>query len=128
MTEGLIGVALRILSRVTSGAGATIGAFTVGSERVFACETSGAGATTLAVKLSDLRVNAEFNSGVGGSTRGVGNAGANRDERNPSDGGGPGIGLNARRLATDESERGKFNFGASTTCSDGLEPRATRMV
>jgi hypothetical protein len=128
MTEGLIGVELRILSRVTSGAGATTGPFTVGSERAFACETSGAGATTFSVKLSDLRVRAEFNSGVGGTTRGAGNTGATRDERKPSAGGGPGTGLKASRLATDESECGKFSFGASTTCSVGLEPRATRMV
>src|SRR6266436_6232582 len=94
-TEGLMGVALRILSRVTAGAGATTDARSEGMERVIAGETPGAGATTLAVKLSDVRVSAEFNSGVDGTTRGVGNAGATRDERNPSAGGGPGTGLKA---------------------------------
>jgi hypothetical protein len=108
-TEGLIGVALRILSRVTSGAGAITGAFTVGRERGLACDTSGAGAITLAVRLSGLRVRAEFNSGVGGTTRGVDKAGATRDERSPSAGGGPGRGLKASRFATEESERGRFS-------------------
>jgi hypothetical protein len=68
MTEGLIWVALRILSRVTSGAGATTDALSEGIERVWEWETSGAGAIRLAVRLSDLRVRAEFNSGVGGTT------------------------------------------------------------
>jgi hypothetical protein len=128
MTEGAIDVVPRILSRFTSGAGAITGAFTVGKDRVLVCETSGAGAITLAMRLSGLRVKVEFNSGVGGTTLGVGNAGAAKDERKPSVGGGPGTGLIASRLATDASARGRLSFGASTTFSVGAVPRATRMV
>ena len=82
----------------------------------------------MAVRLSGLRVSVEFNSGVGGTTVGAGSAGADNVDRSPSAGGGPGTGLNASRFATDESERGRFSLGASTTFSVGVVPRATRMV
>ena len=72
----------------------------------------------------------EFNSGEGGTGLIViaGSVGAMREERRPSAGGGPGFDLNASRLATAESECGRFTLGASTTFSLGLSPRATRMV
>lgn len=127
-TAGFIAVALRTWSRFTSGAGATMGALTDGKARAFARARSGAGAMALAVKLSGLRVRVEFNSGVGGTTAGTGREGAVNVERKPSAGGGPGTGLNASRFATDESERGRFSLGASTTFSVGVEPRATRIV
>src|SRR5260221_2600105 len=71
----------------------------------------------------------EFNSGEGGTGLIViaGSVGAMREERRPSAGGGPGFALNASRLATAESECGRFTLGASTTFSLGLSPRATRI-
>jgi hypothetical protein len=128
ITDGAIEFALRNWSRFTSGAGAITGLFTVGSERWSVLETSGVGAIAFAVRLFGLRVRAEFNSGVGGTTVGTGKAGAARVDRSPSAGGGPGIDLNASRFATDESDRGRFSFGASTTFSVGAAPRATRIV
>src|SRR5215831_192756 len=127
-TEGFSGNAFRILSRATSGAGATtVDELKSGVLREFAFATSGAGGTTLAVTFGCLRVSAEFNSGEGATTLGVGNAGATNCDRNPSAGGGPGIGFTASKFAT-ESECGRFSLGASTTLSDGRSPRATRIV
>src|SRR5271167_3806545 len=83
---------------------------------------------TLVVKLLGLRLAEEFSSGEGGTTLIAGRVGAVREERKPSAGGGPGFGLNASRLATAESECGRFTLGASTTFSLGLSPRATRIV
>ena len=139
-TVGASGLAVRILSRETFGAGGTIGAFIValrvGEVRVGARETSGAGGMTLVVMVLELRVvvgeEDELNSGEGGTAVIViviaGSLGAMREERRPSAGGGPGFGLKASRLATAESECGRFILGASTTFSLGLSPRATRMV
>lgn len=81
----------------------------------------------LAVRLG-VDPNSEFNSGEGGTALIAGRAGAMREERRPSAGGGPGFGLNASRFATAESECGRFTLGASTIFSVGLSPRATRMV
>ena len=138
MTVGASGLAVLILSRETFGAGGTIAAFIValrvGEVRVGARETSGAGGMTLVVRRLLVRLvvgeGDEFNSGDGGTARIViaGSVGAVREERRPSAGGGPGFGLNASRLATAESECGRFILGASTTFSLGLSPRATRIV
>jgi hypothetical protein len=129
---GASGLALRILSCETFGAGGTTVAFSVGVDdvRVVVRETSGAGGTTSFVNCSDLRLVFEFNSGEGGTgfTVIAGSAGAMSVERRPSAGGGPGFDLNASRFATAESERGRFTLGASTTFSVGLSPRATRIV
>src|SRR5882762_7386167 len=124
------GLAVRILSRETFGAGGTIAAFKIGEVRVGARETSGAGGMTLVVSVLGVCLADEFNSGEGGTALIViaGSIGAMREERRPSAGGGPGFGLNASRLATAESECGRFILGASTTFSLGLSPRATRMV
>jgi hypothetical protein len=133
-TVGASGLAVRILSRETFGAGGTIAAFKTGEVRVGVRETSGAGGMMLVVSVLELRLvvreEDEFNSGEGGTALIViaGSAGAVREERRPSAGGGPGFGLNASRLATAESECGRFTLGASTTFSLGLSPRATRMV
>ncbi len=132
ITVGASGVAVRILSRETFGAGGTIvglatAAFKVGDVRL-AWESSGAGATTLAVSPFAARFGEAFNSGDGGTTLIAGRLGATSDERKPSAGGGPGSGLKASRLATAASECGRFILGASTTFSAGLSPRATRMV
>src|SRR5208282_684507 len=123
-----------ILSRETLGAGGTMVGFEAGEVRVLACETSGAGGTIVFARLVALRLGDgfEFSSGEGGTGRIVGSAGgrfgATREERNPSAGGGPGLGLKARRLATAASECGRLILGASTTLSLALSPRATRMV
>jgi hypothetical protein len=127
MTDGFMGSAERILSRATSGAGATRDVLNSGALRVAVCEISGAGAMIFVVKLFWLWLNEDFNSGEGGTTFGAGSAGATSEDRNPSAGGGPGSGLNARRFATD-SDRGRFSRGASTTFSAGLSPRTTRIV
>src|SRR5208282_4990573 len=92
---------------------------------------SGEGGTTLVVKLLVVRLfefSAEFKSGEGCTTLIAGRVGAVRVERRPSAGGGPGFDLNASRLATAESECGRFTLGASTTFSLGWSPRATRMT
>lgn len=48
----------------------------------------------LGVRLLALRLfRSEFNSGVGATGVTVGRAGAMSEERRPSDGGGPGVGL-----------------------------------
>ena len=129
-TVGASGLAVRILSRETFGAGGMIAAFKIGEVRVGVRETSGAGGMTLLVSVLERRLADEFNSGEGGTALIViaGSAGAVREERRPSAGGGPGFGLNASRLATAESECGRFTLGASTTLSLGLSPRATRIV
>ena len=130
-TVGASGLAVRILSRETFGAGATIDEFRVGAVRVGVGETSGAGGMTLVVRTLELvREEEEFNSGEGGTALIViaGSIGAMREERRPSAGGGPGFDLKASRLATAESECGRFILGASTTLSLGLSPRATWMV
>src|SRR6202521_2403862 len=127
-TVGASGLAVRILSRETFGAGGTIAALRVGDVRVVVRETSGAGGMTLVVSVLELRLADEFNSGEGGTALIAGSLGAMREERRPSAGGGPGFGLNASRLATAESECGRFILGASATFSLGLSPRATRMV
>jgi hypothetical protein len=86
----------------------------------------------LVVSVFAVRLADEFNSGEGGTTlivvRYAGRVGAVREDRSPSAGGGPGFDLKASRLATAESECGRFTLGASTTFSRGLSPRATRMV
>jgi hypothetical protein len=118
----------RNLSRDTFGVGGTmLAAFNDGVVRVLA-ETSGAGGITFITKAFGLCFDDEVNSGDGGTTPIEGKAGATREERKPSAGGGPGFALNARRLATAESERGRLILGASTTFSAGLSPRATRMT
>ena len=129
-TVGASGLAVRILSRETFGAGGTIVVLRVGEVRVAARETSGAGGMTLVVSVLELRLADELNSGEGGTALIViaGVLGAMREERRPSAGGGPGFGLKASRLATAESECGRFILGASTTFSLGLSPRATWMV
>ena len=84
------------------------GAITVGASgvamRILSRETFGAGGMMLGVSMSDLRLAAEFSSGEGGATLIAGRVGAVRLERRPSAGGGPGLGLKASRLATAESE------------------------
>jgi hypothetical protein len=131
---GASGLAVRILSRETLGAGGTIAAFRFGEVRVLARERSGAGGMMFVVGMLGVCLAVgegdEFNSGEGGTALIViaGSIGAMREERRPSAGGGPGFGLNASRLATAESECGRFILGASTTRSLGLSPRATRMV
>jgi len=129
-TVGASVLAVRILSRETFGAGGTIVVLRVGEVRVGVLETSGVGGMTLVVRVLERRLADEFNSGEGGTAVIViaGSIGAMRDERRPSAGGGPGFGLKASRLATAESECGRFILGASTTFSLGLSPRATRMV
>jgi hypothetical protein len=127
---GASGLAVRILSRETFGAGGTTAAFKIGEVRVGVRETSGAGGMTLLVSALERRLAEEFNSGDGGTALIViaGSIGAMREERRPSAGGGPGFGLKASKLATAESECGRFILGASTTLSLGLSPRATRIV
>ena len=135
-TAGASGLAVRILSCETFGAGGTIAGFIValrvGEVRVLARETSGAGGMTLVVRVLGVCLADDFNSGEGGTALIViviaGSVGAVREERRPSAGGGPGFDLKASRLATAESECGRFTLGASTTLSLGLSPRATRMV
>jgi hypothetical protein len=134
MTVGASGLAVRNLSRETFGAGGTIAAFIValrvGEVRVGARETSGAGGMMLVVRMLGAFLADEVTSGEGGTALIViaGSVEAVREERRPSAGGGPGFGLNASRLATAESECGRFILGASTTFSLGLSPRATRIV
>jgi hypothetical protein len=134
-TVGASGLAVRILSRETCGAGGTIAvALRVGEVRAGVRETSGAGGMTLVVSVLELRLvvweEDESNSGEGGTALIIiaGSLGAMREERRPSAGGGPGFGLKASRLATAESECGRFILGASTTLSLGLSPRATLIV
>jgi|SRR5208282_2623273 hypothetical protein len=122
------GLAVRILSRETFGAGGMTAELNVGEVRVLARETSGAGGIIFVDKLFEVRLAEAFSSGEGGTTLVAGRVGAMREERRPSAGGGPGSGLKASRLATAESECGRFILGASTTFSVGLSPRATRMV
>lgn len=83
---------------------------------------------TSAGSVSALGLRAELSSGEGATALIEGSVGAALAERRPSAGGGPGFDLNASRLATAESECGRFTLGASTTLSPGLSPRATRMV
>jgi len=54
--------------------------------------------------------------------------GAERDERRPCDGGGPGFGLTASKLATASRDAGSLRLGASTTRSTSDPPRAILMV
>lgn len=83
----------------------------------------------LGVRLLALRAfRSEFSSGVGATGVTVGRVGAMREERKPSVGGGPGVGLKASRLATAASECGRLIWGASTIFSLGLLPRATRIA
>ena len=128
MTFGAIGFAVRILSWETLGAGGTMVALKAGELRVLAWETSGAGGMMFAVMDPGVRLADEFNSGEGGTALIAGSVGAVKEERRPSAGGGPGFDLKASRLATAESEWGRFTLGASTIFSLGLSPRATRMV
>ena len=95
----------RILSRCASGVGGMMLAFNAGVRGVLPLRTSGVGA--IAASLI---------------------AGARSDDLSPSAGATPGIGLNASRLATAESDWGSFSLGASTTLSRRDSPRATRMV
>ncbi len=128
ITVGARGLAVRIWSRETLGAGGTIAVPRLGVVLALERETSGAGGTTLVVRPLVVRLAEDFNSGAGGTGLISARVGATRVERNPSAGGGPGFGLNASRLATAESERGRLIFGASTTFSLGVPPRTTRMT
>jgi len=121
-TVGASGLAVRILSRETFGAGGTIAAFKIGEVRVGARETSGAGGMTLVVSVLGVCLADEFNSGEGGTAFIViaGSIGAMREERRPSAGGGPGFGLKASRLATAESECGRFILGSVHNSLAGL--------
>jgi hypothetical protein len=132
-TAGASEFVVRVLSRETSGAGGTTAAFQSCEVRVLECETSGAGGTMLAVRALGERLADGFNSdgfksGEGGMALVVGRNGVVRVERRPSAGGGPGLGLNASRFATAESECGRLTLGASTTFSAGCSPRTTRIV
>lgn len=91
MVESSLG-ANSVCCEGTLGAGATMGALREGAVRDRFAETLGAGGMTLVAR--------------------VGPACA---ERNPSAGGGPGMDLKARRLATASDEAGSFRLGASTT-------------
>jgi hypothetical protein len=51
-----------------------------------------------------------------------------RDDRNPSDGGGPGFGLIANKFATASWDGGSFRLGASTTRGTSEPPRAILIV
>jgi hypothetical protein len=109
ITVGPSGLAVRILSRDTFGAGGTTGgwatsAFKMGEVRVLAGETSGAGWTMFGVRFFAARPAEAFSSGEGGTGLIAGSTGAAREERSPSAGGGPGFDLSASRLATAESE------------------------
>ncbi len=99
------GCAERICSRCASGVGGMIFAFNIGVRCAFSFRTSGVGATADSERF-----------------------GARSEGFSPSDGAGPGTGLNARRLVTAESDCGSFSLGASTTLSRTDSPRATRMV
>src|ERR1700687_5297733 len=110
-TVGASGLAVRILSRETFGAGGTIAAFIValrvGEVRVLERETSGAGGMMLVVGMLGVCLvvleEDEFNSGEGGTALIViviaGSAGAVREERRPSAGGGAGVGFEGGRWA-----------------------------
>ena len=54
--------------------------------------------------------------------------GAERTERIPSTGGGPGSGRMASKFATATCDGGSFRLGASTTLGTSEPPRATLMV
>jgi hypothetical protein len=73
-----MGLAVRILSRETLGAGGTITALSDGLLRLLVCETfcatSGAGGITLVVKLFEARL-VEFSCGDGGTTLMAGSVG-----------------------------------------------------
>ena len=128
MTVGVSWFGDCILSRDTFGAGGTMLALKVGEVRVAVFDTSGAGAMMVVVRVLAVRLADELRSGEGGTALIAGRVGAVREERKPSAGGGPGLGLIASRLATAESECGRFMRGASATFSRGCSPRTTRMV
>jgi len=114
-------------SRATLGAGGTTVEFNDGAVRALSRERLGAGGTTeLRVKPPRDRSRATL-AGAGATTF-AGRLGRVREACSPSDGGGPGTGLNARRLATASMEAGSFKLGASTTFGVRELPRATRMV
>jgi hypothetical protein len=69
------------------------------------------------------RILSAATSGVGGTIVGCGRAGSVLC--NPEVGGGPGVRLIARRLATGKSDFGIFSLGTSTILSVGDSPRAT---
>ena len=102
-------VALRVgavtdRSRVTEGAGAITESSWI-PLRVYSRTAFGAGAIKVVVRVGSVRV-----------------------ERNPSVGGGPGLGLIASRFATASREAGSLRLGASTTFGTSDPPRAIRMV
>src|SRR5437879_5716739 len=66
-TVGASGLAVRILSRETFGAGGMIDEFRVGEVRVGVRETSGAGGMMLVVSVLERRLADELNSGEGGT-------------------------------------------------------------
>jgi hypothetical protein len=111
-------LAERMRSRETSGAGATSVGFICGVARVEACSTSGVGGTMLVFRFG-LRRPCACNSGEGATGLRAGRTGATSFDPRPSVGGGPGLDLNARRLATAESLCGRLTLGASTTLSEG---------
>src|SRR5450755_1297845 len=113
---------------VSRGAGAMMVGASGLAVRILSRETFGAGGTMFVDSVLEVRLADEFKSGEGGTALIAGRVGAVRDERSPSAGGGPGFALNASRLATAESECGRFTLGASTTLSRALSPRATRIV
>jgi hypothetical protein len=129
-TEGTSCGATRVRSRDTLGAGAMTGARTEEFKSGAVCgrsrETFGAGGITDSTE-RPLRVKSRVTSGAGATTF-AGKFGTLRDERMPCDGGGPGFGLIASRLATASRDAGSFRFGASTTLATSDPPRAILMV
>ena len=114
-------------SERTLGAGGTIAALRVGAARDLSEERLGAGGTTES-SVTPLR---DFSRGMlngAGAITLAGKLGAVSAECNPSAGGGPGLDLNASRLATAPVDEGSLRLGASTTLGVSEPPRATRMV
>src|SRR5579862_2569621 len=110
------------------GAGATIVSVIAGALRELLEETVGAGWTTEVLRARAARDwSRTMLEGAGAITFDV-RLGEVREECKPSDGGGPGMDLTARRLATGFGEEGSLTLGASTTFGTSEVPRATWMV
>ena len=121
------GMGTKISRRGALGLGGTMAAFSDGVERILSRCASGVGGMTFAFNIGARCALSLRTSGVGATAASV-IAGTRNEDFRPSAGAGPGIGLNASRLATAESDCGSFSLGASTTFSRSDSPRATRIV
>src|SRR5580704_3596372 len=112
----MMGLVIAITARPLScgmsvGAGATTAVESPITSRRRSAEAFAGGGITELFSLGVARFSSRITSGGGATIAPFDKTGGVLEERNPSEGGGPGMGLSAIRFATAAVETGSFRFG-----------------